>query len=627
MASNINDKSDYMSFRALLSTSIIPIVSIIILSCLIYGQTYSFDYVLDDKLVITDNAFVKKGIFGWSDILLTESFEGYFGEQKNLVQGARYRPLSIMSFALEYQFFKLNPLIGHLVNLGLYIILCVFIYRFLRLIFRKDNSRTWYRQISFWATLLFCVHPIHTEVVANIKGRDEILVLIFMILALIQGIKYFEIKNIKNLGLTIILIFVALLSKENAIALPVLIPMTLYTFKQTSIKDMVKLGSILLLPIIAYLFLRYQVVGFLLSDQVITDIMNNPFYDMSFGDKYATIFYTLGLYLKLLVLPYPLTHDYYAYHIPIMSWSSAWVWIAFITHIALLLYAVRFIFNKNINAYFILFYLGTLFIVSNVFISVGTFMNERFLFVPSVAFCSWIVWKASALSNRPKLLSLKRVLPFAFGAIVLIFTILSFIRVPAWKNTLALNQSGVSVSQNSARANLFMGTAIFNQYKEETNSKIKNDLLEKSAEYIYKSTTILPSYGSAQKMKAGIIAERYKVDRNLDSLFDGFAEVITHNPGNSYVHEYLDYLTNQERHSTDLQKFYLNVGYNILFVNKINTKWAQHFLYKGLKINNNNPMLNYAYGLTLNSQGRQEAGSYLAKARELDNSVDQKFGK
>jgi len=76
----------------------LPIIVLTLISFGLYWNTYSFEFVLDDTLVLSENNYVKKGFSGIGKILTTESFEGYFGEQKNLVEGARYRPLSLITF-------------------------------------------------------------------------------------------------------------------------------------------------------------------------------------------------------------------------------------------------------------------------------------------------------------------------------------------------------------------------------------------------------------------------------------------------------------------------------------------------------------------------------------------------
>ena len=90
---------------------------------LIYYKSFSFRYVLDDSVVITVNLFTKQGIKGIGKKNSTESFTGYFGEQKDLVQGARNRPLPIASFAVEYEIFGENPHLSHFINILLYGIL------------------------------------------------------------------------------------------------------------------------------------------------------------------------------------------------------------------------------------------------------------------------------------------------------------------------------------------------------------------------------------------------------------------------------------------------------------------------------------------------------------------------
>lgn len=59
----------------------------ILISFLLYFQCLLYVYVLDDKIVITENNFVKKGFAGIWEILSTDSFQGYFGEQKKPITG------------------------------------------------------------------------------------------------------------------------------------------------------------------------------------------------------------------------------------------------------------------------------------------------------------------------------------------------------------------------------------------------------------------------------------------------------------------------------------------------------------------------------------------------------------
>src|SRR5689334_16953692 len=94
----------------------------------LYASTIPNGYAVDDTIFITDNVYTKQGIRGIPDIFSHDSFQGFFQEKKELVSGGRYRPLSVATFALEYQVAGLRPALGHAVNLALYGGVCALVY-------------------------------------------------------------------------------------------------------------------------------------------------------------------------------------------------------------------------------------------------------------------------------------------------------------------------------------------------------------------------------------------------------------------------------------------------------------------------------------------------------------------
>lgn len=127
----------------------------------VYFPTVTYEYVLDDKIVFTDNKFVKEGFAGISKIMGGDSFEGYFGEQKDILPGSRYRPLSLVTFALEYQFFGTNKFVSHGLNILFYFLCSCILFITLRDVFGRKK----FLVNSFFfliATILFIVHPIHS---------------------------------------------------------------------------------------------------------------------------------------------------------------------------------------------------------------------------------------------------------------------------------------------------------------------------------------------------------------------------------------------------------------------------------------------------------------------------------
>jgi len=604
---------------------LLPASILFFLAIGLYAYATTFDYVLDDQIVLTNNNFTKKGFDGIHDIMTKESFVGRFGEQKNLVTGARYRPLSIVTFAIEYQFFGLNTVVSHAINVLLYALLGLLLFRIFSLFFPQQDDKYWYRSLPFLAALLFVVHPLHTEVVANVKGRDEIMTLLGALGTLYCTFKFVATKNYIFYCFSACTFFLALLSKENALTFLAVIPLSLYFFTKTSIKKIVSSLVPLIIAAAAYLWIRYLVIGYFLSSNgaPITDIMNNPFYGLSVSEKFATIFYTLGLYIKLLFFPHPLTHDYYPFQIPIISWSDARAIIPLIFHIGLGIIALIGLKKKTILSYGILVYLATLSIVSNIPFTVGTFMNERFLFMPTIGFCLILAWfLAEKLPNLAKRFYNKNQAIVNYiglgilGLFVAGFTYKTIDRVPDWKNRMTLNLSGASASPNSARANCFLGTAIFEEeYKPSNDNTQKRALIKEVAYFIDRALAIHPNYGSALIMHSGVVVEEYKYDNNLQKLLDEFYSILIRKSNVPFIGEYLAYLSNRADQQ-QLANFAYKMGYQFFGETRKDYNNAIKYLNYGLQAAPNNSTLLQSMGNIYELMGdKQKAATYFTRIR------------
>ncbi|MEI7670233.1 MAG: tetratricopeptide repeat protein, partial [Pseudomonadota bacterium] len=205
------------------------------LTFLLYVNSLWNDYTLDDSIVIKENMFTQKGFAGIKDILTSDVFVGFFKTEKNLVAGGRYRPLSVVTFAIEHQLFGDNASISHLINLLLYALTGIAIFLFLTRLFSqsKFNFSNWLPLIS---ALLFIAHPLHTEAVTNIKGRDEIMTLLFSVLAANYFLKYYDSQKKISLLIASVCFFAALLSKENAITWIAIFPLLFYFFRDFDFK-------------------------------------------------------------------------------------------------------------------------------------------------------------------------------------------------------------------------------------------------------------------------------------------------------------------------------------------------------------------------------------------------------
>src|SRR5207253_2771063 len=136
-----------------------------VLAFLVYCNTLRFhEYVLDDQIYTTKNSYVQKGISAFKDLVTKNSLGGY----TEVEMPPDYRPLAIIDFAMEKTFFGNSPRANHFFNVLFYALLCVVVFGFCKRIFSGYPV-----YLAAIVTALFVLHPIHTEVVANIKSRDE----------------------------------------------------------------------------------------------------------------------------------------------------------------------------------------------------------------------------------------------------------------------------------------------------------------------------------------------------------------------------------------------------------------------------------------------------------------------
>jgi hypothetical protein len=185
----------------------------------VHGVTLLNDYNLDDNLVTQNHRLTSKGISAIPEIYGSPYYQDDMGYSYG------YRPTTLASFAIEKSLFGESALVSHTVNLALYLATCLLIFFLIKRIFPDKVD------VALFAALLFTMHPIHTEVVASIKNRDEILALLFMLLAFWNffGSKTNDslVKKIIVLISGIILIGLSVSSKLSAASILILLPLAL----------------------------------------------------------------------------------------------------------------------------------------------------------------------------------------------------------------------------------------------------------------------------------------------------------------------------------------------------------------------------------------------------------------
>jgi len=579
---------------------------VFLVAFLLYANTINHDYTQDDAIVIYDNMFTQKGFSGISGHLTNDTFYGFFkteGKAK-LVSGGRYRPLTPIMFSVEYELFGKNPAIGHIINILFYMILCMLIYHVIVLMLHPvlGNKQGFYL-FAFLAALLFAAHPIHTEAVSNIKGRDEIMSMMGAVLALYFSLKYIDAKKKIYLLGAGIAFFLGLMAKETTITFLAVIPLAAYFFRSKSFKKVGLPFIAVLISSIIFIMIRTSVLGLDFGGTP-KELMNNPFLKIagnayvpfSFGEKAATIIFTLGKYIGLLLFPHPLTHDYYPRHIDIMTFGNWKVILSLLAYLGLGVYAVLNIRKRSIISFCILYFFVTLSIVSNIVFPIGTNMSERFMFMPSLGFCvliAYLIYHYLGKSNSKYMIGI-------ISFILLCYSFKTVTRNSVWVNDFTLFTTDVKTSTNSAKVLNAAGGALVTDSAKPVNASKKIEMLNTAIPYLTKALAIHPNYKNAALLLGN--ANFYKGD--FEAAIKSYERALSISP------EYAEAIKN-------LAIAYRDAGRSA-GEKEQNLDKAKRYLQRSIQLMDNDPDAYRLLGITHGMAGEHpQAIKYFTKVTEM----------
>ncbi|WP_281321957.1 tetratricopeptide repeat protein [Flavobacterium aestivum] len=413
---------------------------------------------MDDEAVITKNLFVKKGFAGFSDIFTTFYWKGYWDANSGL-----YRPLSLIVFAIEWAFFPEKSSFFHFVQVALYTITVVALYNMLCRLFKETNK--W---LSFGIALLFALHPLHTEVVANIKSLDEVLSLLFFILS-----TNWLIKKDGYSWQSCLFFFLALLSKEGAITF---IPVWFLLFIQIKGQSVIRaFKNVLPLLITGAIWLLIRTLVINSGSPVVpyTYADNSILACDDLLTQRLTAITILGKNLLHFIYPVGMSYDYSYPQIPCATFTSVELWLALIFLLALLATAIYYFKRKPIISFGIFFFYLTAILTSNILFTIGATMADRFMFIPLlgllIAIC-YIGFEASDnLKNRKAGLISVSIL-----GVAIILGMLTHNNNKAWESNDILFSTHAKNVPNSARAQYNYGTVLLNHSINNNNDGINN---------------------------------------------------------------------------------------------------------------------------------------------------------
>ncbi len=608
-----------------------PYLFMALISVLIYSNTLTHDYTVDDGTVMQNNTIVKKGLSAIPEIFSTRYRAGFWDRKENL-----YRPLSLVMFAAEWQITGGKPWLGHAVNVLMYALICVLVLSLFRKILIKHHPL-----IPLAAALLFTVHPLHTEVVANIKSRDELLCLLFSLLAMISALKYVEWKKVWWMALSSFCFLLALLSKENAIAMMAIIPLLLWFFTDEKIKGLI-LPSVMLATITGiYLFIRAAVLQGL-EDQTELQIINNSMLGAEGFTRFMMAVYLLGKYLCMHILPHPLSFDYSFNIIKTEAASSPLAWLSLLINTGLVVFALMGLKSKKPLSFCILFYFGTIALVSNVLFLIEATFAERFVFMPSLGFClaaGILLSKISKLNSKEKNLIPFKSKPVLSSVLILVLVLFSFKTISRnfdWKNNLTLLARDVKTCPESARIRYAYGSAIlFEQAIPEKNKEKRNRLLDESIVQLEKGVSILSTYADAfyhlglaykdrgDAAKAVGAFEAAKRSKTWTAAEFYVSSGLAYGAANRYAEAIKD-LHKATELALPTGEMYNNLG--MFYTESGNADSAKYFLEKAITLSPESPSVHYNLGNAFAKAGNfTTAIKHYAEAIKIDSLYEDAY--
>ena len=237
---------------------------LLVISVALYANTLGYAFVWDDVSLIATNRAVRTLDARAIGRIFTEGFAEVEGRQESY-----YRPLVTLSYHIDYALFHGNPAGFHAANVFWNAVTCVVVFAFVNLLFGNAV-------FAMVTATLFAAHPVHTESVAWISGRTDVLAALCSLVSLSCYVLARRRRNHLLMSASLFAFMLSMLAKESAVCLPLLILLLEFGLFKTMIAPHGRLSAApeevrtrpsIIYPIFffgvlaGYLWLRHEAIG------------------------------------------------------------------------------------------------------------------------------------------------------------------------------------------------------------------------------------------------------------------------------------------------------------------------------------------------------------------------------
>lgn len=362
----------------------------------------------DDPHYLNDNPLIRSLSAQNIKKIFTEVFFG------------NYQPLHIFSYAIEYHFYKLNPVGYHTTSVIMHLVVTFLVYRFI-LLLTENNT------IALITALLFGIHPLHVESVAWAAERKDLLYAMFFLGSLICYIRYIkEQQKLKFIFFAFILFVLSIMSKAMASSLPPVLILIDYFYGR-------KFNTKIVLEKIPF-FAIALLFGFVAAHTAsTTGQVSLHVFNLFERILFANL--NLLSYVAKLLVPIQLS-SFYPYPHRVDGHLPYYCYIAPFIVIGLLVLIIRSARKTKVILFGAGFFVACIFLVLQLFPVGPTIISERYSYLPSIGFFFVIAWLLQqVILKRP---AAKNAMYIALGAYCLFLSVTTYARCDVWKDSITL---------------------------------------------------------------------------------------------------------------------------------------------------------------------------------------------
>lgn len=482
---------------------------------LIYSNTLGNGLFFDDEDFVYKNTYVE-----------TFALDKYFTD--NVIAGAGkvsnyYRPLLLISYGIEHALFGYLPFIYHLDNILIHAAASIALFLFLDRLLKR-------RSIAFLATLFFAVHPVQTEAVSYISGRNDPMAAFFMFLTLFFYLK----KTTRSLLFASISFLFGLLSRETAIVTPALI-FAVEVYQTKSLKKAFS-NFTTMLPFILiaslYFFLRLTVLNF---QNTLNFYSAETIYSSHLHVRLLTFLSILPTYASLLFFPLVLHMEREAaivttaFSVPVLA--------SFFILILLSILALKYLKQLPVLAFSLLWFLITIAPTSGI-IPINGIIYEHFLFLPLIGIFLFLSFLLVTTTEKIKNPIITTLLLFLVCSSLFFYSTRTFLRNFDWHDPITFYEQLITYNPNVARV-----------YNNLAMAYSENGQTDEAIQTYKKAVQVGDFYAETHYN----LANAYLAQNNSEAAEKEYKEALRINPFflRSYVQ--LAFLYKQEQRNEDLE--------------------------------------------------------------------------